>query len=120
MNGWSLSSCAVVFAAGPPRALDHRAAAKAAALPNAKPKPAGTWLDALKARTAPKRKAHGRGAPGPAAKRPAVASGVGTAADADEPAGGQEAAAGYTVLYKFNEGYTNAVKRPMKVSEWLL
>ena len=38
-------------------------------------------------------------------------------------AGNEEPAAGggekFPVLYRFNEGYTNAVKRPMTVADWL-
>eukprot|EP00878_Enallax_costatus_P033682 GHUV01037227.1.p1 GENE.GHUV01037227.1~~GHUV01037227.1.p1 ORF type:complete len:497 (+),score=226.94 GHUV01037227.1:901-2391(+) len=99
---------------GPATALDHRAAAKAAVLPGGKPKAAGTWLDALKARTAPKRKATGSAADRQASKRPALEAGA-----AAEETGSQADVIENSVLYKFNEGYTNAVKRPMKVSEWL-
>jgi chromosome transmission fidelity protein 18 len=91
--------------------------------------PKGCWLDALKAKVAPKRKAPPGAAAAKNNKRPATeaadASGDTPAGAADGGGGGADegsqggAAASYDVLYKFNEGYTNAVKRPMKVFEML-
>lgn len=87
-------------------------------LPGGKPKAAGTWLDALKARTAPKRKATGPAAHPQVSKRPTSELG-GTAPHEAQESGSHADLAVNSVLYKYNEGYTNAVKRPMKVSEWL-
>lgn len=100
-------------AAGPNH---HTAAARAAVLPASAAKPAkGCWLDALKARAAPKRKA-AAAAPGEAgSSKRAATEAAGPVADR----AGALTAINYDVLYKFNEGYTNAVKRPMKVQELL-
>ena len=93
----------------------------------------GCWLDTLKVQAHAKRRAAilAVGASKRAAlgqgPRPAAAAATG---EEGEPlctppeAGGGSAAAegghnGYTVLYKFNEGYTNAVKRPIKMAELL-
>jgi chromosome transmission fidelity protein 18 len=60
---------------------------------------------------------------GPKAAAGGAAAGTEGGADAAPTAAGDEAAGdghnGYTVLYKFNEGYTNAVKRPIKMAELL-
>lgn len=89
-------------------------------LPHGKAKPAGTWLDALKARTAPKRKAAaGIGGRTTAKRQATEGECAAEPAAVTEQNGSQAGGAGYTVLYRFNEGYTNAVKRPMKVTEWL-
>lgn len=94
--------------------------------------PKGCWLDNLKVQAAAKRKAAILAAG--ASKRAAVGQGA-TAAAAGHANGNDAAAAdglgdvgdamgggghnGHSVLYKFNEGYTNAVKRPIKVAELL-
>ena len=46
----------------------------------------------------------------------AAGDGVGSSSADAADAGGHN---GHTVLYKFNEGYTNAVKRPIKMAELL-
>lgn len=104
------------------------ASSKPAPLPKA---PKGCWLDTLKVQAAAKRKAailavgaSKRAAMGQGPKPAAAAVGPGAEAEACTP---PEAGAGadfgghngYTVLYKFNEGYTNAVKRPIKMTELL-
>lgn len=110
------------------------ASSKPAPLPKA---PKGCWLDTLKVQAAAKRKAailavgaSKRAAMGQGPK-PAAAAGQGPEAEGEactppeDGAGGAAAGAergghnGYTVLYKFNEGYTNAVKRPIKMAELL-
>lgn len=107
------------------------ASSKPAPLPKA---PKGCWLDTLKVQAAAKRKAailavgaSKRAALGQGPKPAAAAAAPGAELEACTPpeGGAQEAAAGadggghngYTVLYKFNEGYTNAVKRPIKMAE---
>lgn len=101
------------------------AAAKPAPLPKA---PKGCWLDAARGQAAAKRKAQILAVG--ANKRAALGQGLkATTAAAGADEGSQDAAAaaedaggghnGYTVLYKFNEGYTNAVKRPIKMAELL-
>eukprot|EP00775_Hariotina_reticulata_P012715 gene12715-12845_t len=108
--------------------LHHKAAAAAAPMPAVGKKASGSkgcWLDALKAKVAPKRKAPPGAAAVKSNKRPATEATDGATAGDVEAAGAAEgssqggAAASYDVLYKFNEGYTNAVKRPMKVFEML-
>lgn len=112
--------------AAAPRPLHHTAAVAAAPLPPAMPKASankGCWLDAFKARAGPKRRAAGPAGGG--GKRLAFAggeaAGAGDAAAAQqqEQHGAGVPAGLHAVLYKFNEGYTNAVKRPMKVGELL-
>lgn len=100
---------------------------KAAPLPKA---PKGCWLDAARGQAAAKRKAqilavgaNKRAALGQGPRATAAAAGDGSE-DAAAAAEGTEDGAGcghngYTVLYKFNEGYTNAVKRPIKMAELL-
>lgn len=107
-------------------------ASKAAPLPKA---PKGCWLDAARGQAAAKRKAqilavgaNKRAALGQGLK--AAAGGAATSAEGgtdaapaaaagDEAGGSGDGHNGYTVLYKFNEGYTNAVKRPIKMAELL-
>jgi chromosome transmission fidelity protein 18 len=97
--------------------------------------PKGCWLDTLKVQAAAKRKAailavsaNKRAAQGQGLKPAAAAGGSQEAEDAaaagdaagDGAAGGDAGGHnGYTVLYKYNEGYTNAVKRPIKMAELL-
>jgi hypothetical protein len=85
----------------------------------------GCWLDAARGQAAAKRKAqilavgaNKRAALGQVPKETtATWGGSEDAADAGDDAG--RGHNGYTVLYKFNEGYTNAVKRPIKMAELL-
>lgn len=85
-----------------------KSGAGAAAVVEVKP---AHWLDALRI-AGTKRKAAARG-------------GGGHAAAADGPAGGMGGKLGsdgkttFPVLYRFNEGYTNAVKRPLTMQELL-
>jgi hypothetical protein len=97
----------------------------------------GCWLDSMKAKAAAKRKAAVLGQVAGASKRQAAAGGPTAAAreagsDADARAagagGGEEGtqpgplcggAGVHAVLYAYNEGYTNAVKRPIKMAELL-
>ncbi|WIA29972.1 hypothetical protein OEZ86_000070 [Tetradesmus obliquus] len=105
--------------AAKPAFLHHKAAAKAAPMPASAAKPAkGCWLDAMGSRAAPKRKA----AAAPAGEAAGSAKRAATdAADGEAAAGGEGGKPGgaHSVLYAYNEGYTNAVKRPMKVAELL-
>jgi chromosome transmission fidelity protein 18 len=95
---------------------------KPAPLPKA---PKGCWLDAARGQAAAKRKAQILAVG--ANKRAALGQGPKATAAAGEGSGDAEGAGdgagcghnGYTVLYKFNEGYTNAVKRPIKMAELL-
>jgi hypothetical protein len=117
----SPSTCTAAAAAGStkPAILHHKAAAKAVPLPASAAKPAkGCWLDAMRSRAAPKRKAAAAPAGEAAGKRAAADTEAGGAGEADG-AEGSKPAAGHAVLYVYNEGYTNAVKRPMKVQELL-
>jgi hypothetical protein len=112
---------AAAGAVSKPAILHHKAAAKAAPLPASAAKPAkGCWLDAMRSRAAPKRKAAAAPA-GEAASSKRAATGTAAAGEAGEAGTADEAkpAAGHGVLYMYNEGYTNAVKRPMKVHELL-
>jgi chromosome transmission fidelity protein 18 len=92
----------------------------------------GCWLDTLKVQAHAKRRAailavgaSKRAALGQGPRPAAAAAGKEGEPLCTPPEGGWgEAAAegghnGYTVLYKFNEGYTNAVKRPIKMAELL-
>jgi hypothetical protein len=104
-----------------PAILHHKAAAKAAPLPASAAKAAkGCWLDAMRSRAAPKRKAAAAPA-GEAANSKRAATDAAAAGQAGEAGAADDAkpAAGHGVLYVYNEGYTNAVKRPMKVHELL-
>lgn len=106
-----------------PAILHHQAAAKAAPLPASAAKPAkGCWLDALRSRSAPKRKAAApAGEAAGSSKRAATDAAAAAAAEAGAAPAADDfkPAAGHSVLYVYNEGYTNAVKRPMKVQELL-
>lgn len=69
-----------------------------------------------------KRAALGQGLKAAAGGAAASAEGGTDAAPAaagHEAGGSGDGHNGYTVLYKFNEGYTNAVKRPIKMAELL-
>uniref|UniRef100_A0A383W5P0 AAA+ ATPase domain-containing protein n=1 Tax=Tetradesmus obliquus TaxID=3088 RepID=A0A383W5P0_TETOB len=104
--------------AAKPAFLHHKAAAKAAPMPASAAKPAkGCWLDAMRSRAAPKRKA----AAAPAGEAAGSAKRAATDGGGDEAGGGEGSKPGgaHSVLYAYNEGYTNAVKRPMKVAELL-
>lgn len=93
------------------------------------------WLDALRVNASNKRKQQVLGARQPAGAAAAAAGAAGGdagAAGGAAGAGGPENAAppaaaqrhqgsttGFPVIYKFNEGYTNAVKRPVLMRELL-
>ena len=74
----------------------------------------GTWMDSWKAKAA-----------GPARKALAALPGPGRATSAEAEAGSARLVPGrshgvqFPVIYKFNEGYTNAVKRPLLIRELL-
>ncbi|KAG2451248.1 hypothetical protein HYH02_003855 [Chlamydomonas schloesseri] len=104
--------------------------------PGAGAKRKGTWMDAFKQQASAKARGSvggGAGA-GAAARKGAAAAAATTCVDGVENGGGPEAevlveaggGAGadggrlpFPVLYRYNEGYTNAVKRPLLVRELL-
>ncbi len=106
----------------PPGAAEAKK--KAPAAPTAAAAPAapvsnkrkGNWMDALKQQASAK-----RGSASAAARRGAEAAAA-EAGGAGEAAAGVKGGAGrlqFPVLYRYNEGYTNAVKRPLLVRELL-
>jgi hypothetical protein len=122
MRGLCLPLPLAAAGAPKPAILHHKAAAKAAPLPASAAKPAkGCWLDAMRSRAAPKRKAAAAPAGEAAGSNKRAATEPAATVGCDEAGSAEEAkpAAGHSVLYVYNEGYTNAVKRPMKVHELL-
>lgn len=127
------------LAGGGSKAGGNSAAKKGGAAGGAPQAVRGCWLDTLKVKAAAKRKAavlgHTRAAANKRAAQGqpgagAAAATAGAAACGSQGGGGDDEVmeltppfvygpAAYTVLYKFNEGYTNAVKRPLKMAELL-
>ena len=73
--------------------------------------PRGTWLDQLKEQRMQRRPA------GAAGRRAGSTGGDGAAGGGDTSPGGKRGQ--LPVLYKYHEGYTNAVKRPLLMRDLL-
>lgn len=86
----------------------------------AKAPEARNWLEAMRVTASSRRKAAAVGRPLPGAGAGGgAAGGDGAAGDAAGEDDGGTTKGAFAVLYKFNEGYTNAVKRPLLLKELL-